>query len=43
MVKWLSNITNKKSRYLVPNTIITLSFIVMVIISGPAQAVAVTI
>lgn len=43
MVKWLSNIEGKKNRSLVPSTIITLFIVGMLILSGPAQAVAVSI
>lgn len=43
MVKWLSNIEGKKNRSLVPSTIITLFIVGMLILSGPAQAVAVNI
>ncbi len=43
MVKWLNNVTGNRGKSLVPSTIITLVIVVMLIMSGPAQAVAVNI
>jgi len=43
MVKWLSNIEGNKNKSLVPSTIITLFIVGMLILSGPAQAVAVNL
>jgi hypothetical protein len=43
MVKWLSKVAGNRGKSLVPSTIITLFIVAMLIISGPAQAVAVNI
>ncbi|MFZ3384203.1 MAG: hypothetical protein WA144_09780 [Candidatus Methanoperedens sp.] len=43
MVKWLNNVTGTRGKSLVPSTIITIVIVAMLIISGPAQAVAVNI
>ena len=43
MVKWLNNVTGTRGKSLVPSTIITIVIVAMLIMSGPAQAVAVNI
>ncbi len=43
MLKWMSRVAANRGKSLLPSTIITLAIVVMLIISGPAQAVAVVI
>lgn len=43
MVKWMNKIAGNRGKSLVPSTIITLIIVAMLIMSGPAQAVAVNI
>ncbi|VVB92821.1 Uncharacterised protein [uncultured archaeon] len=43
MTRWLSWISDKKHKSLIPSTLITLVIVAMLIISGPAQAVQVNL
>src|SRR3972149_10357896 len=43
MIKWMSRVAADRGKSLLPSTIITLAIVAMLIISGPAQAVAVNL
>jgi len=43
MLKWMSRVATSRGKSLLPSTIITLVIVAMLLISGPAQAVAVII
>ena len=43
MIKWMSRVATSRGKSLLPSTIITLVIVAMLLISGPAQAVAVVI
>ena len=43
MKRWLNQVFDKKNKSILPSTIITMAIIAMLVISGPAQAVQVTL